>query len=155
MCSEMPAGTAEMPRGVVWQLRGECLGKPQSRAGVPRLSTHSRSLVTRDPYRTVARDSHAFGAFPAHPSIILHATFPAFCLGFFKHCCHRTCKVCFRTQMALVRVPYRTVACDCHAFGAFAAHPYPHTLVIAVHWVWLELLTHFLNPGNESGTTPT
>jgi len=25
-------GAAEMPRGVVWQLRGECLGTPQSRA---------------------------------------------------------------------------------------------------------------------------
>jgi len=32
-------------------------------------------------------------------------------------------KWCFRTQMALVRIPYRTVPCDYHAFVTFAANP--------------------------------
>jgi len=32
-------------------------------------------------------------------------------------------KVCFRTQMAFAHVPYRTVTCDYHAFGALAARP--------------------------------
>ena len=44
MCGEMPAGATEMPHSVVWQLRGECLGTPQSRAVACR-----GFRLTRDP----------------------------------------------------------------------------------------------------------
>jgi len=33
----------------------------------------------RVPYRTVPCDYHAFSAFNAHHSLILHATFPGYC----------------------------------------------------------------------------
>ena len=32
-------------------------------------------------------------------------------------------KMCFHTEMALVRVPSRTIAVDYHAFGALTPHP--------------------------------
>jgi len=60
-------------------------------------------------------------------------------------------KMYFRTQMSFVCALFRTVACDYHAFGAFAGHPslisnMPHSLDIVVHCVWFELFSHFLNP---------
>ena len=43
--------------------------------------------------------------------------------GFFHPLAITPGKMYFRTQMSFVCALFRTVACDYHAFGAFATHP--------------------------------
>jgi len=139
--------------------------------------------LVRAPYRLVPCDYHAFGAFTAHMSFILHATFSRYCgalrLVGVVPSCHISLKgrrnsshgfsptlLPSRLQKCIfghkwhwyafcIERSHATITYLVHSLPIPASSYRPHSLAIALHCVSLELFPHFLNPWNEGGTTPT